>query len=930
MSVSTERHSATDLQQLIERAATFEAEGNFDEAIACYEEALLAGAATDEVCYSLALLYKQQLLYEDALALFERCLDSPEYGVSAHYASGECQLALGQLAAAATHFDAAVTQIALDDVTDDQVEEVSQIYRVAIDTFTSLDQHDRADRLSTALNTFLASLSSHGHAPSATGPLSARLYALQPSEGNDAPRTGGLAPSAGPLRSTGNERLAGSLDMSSQLAGTGRLRSVYRRLTGPLEVAAPDTSELKKRREQTSAQNGATAGTPTAEPQRHNPTATRRPVRVVPTIPLVDETTQPLEVRALLSRSAEDARHGRCDAVIDDCHHVIVLAPDYLPVHLRLAEAFAGAGLLAEAVEKCRFLIQVYEARREPLATLPIYRLLGALNSHDLTPWITMADLYFTRGGDPAIRADIRALSERAASLGREAVALAYAERLVSSDSGDRESRLLAASLYLRTGDTDRALKQYQALLRLDRTDAVATAGANIALTLNEGDLHWPSLERLVALLRAANDTTRRAVIMLYKQVIPNATRAVTDLHVATGIILLALGDAAEIVLLDLHDATTALQHLLEGLRCAGTRTSPAVRFALAYGLKQAYAALGDGTVERQWLQRAAELLSDRRVIEFATKTRLFGAPIAVGALHIALAESLVWAGKIDHAVSVLESAKADVPDDVAMRQWLTALYHQQGRLGQALDELDALAERLAETGRLNEMADTLRQMSTLGGDNLLAKTRVADRLLKRGFPEEALRELEGIADIYQRAGQIAEAARALRRAADTAWMIGQRNYAYELYSRILTLAPDDIGPRQAYINCLLQGGRQAEAAAQQRAIAETFREQQQVQETIAALHQVIALDPQDVEAYTWLGEALSSVGEHAQAEQVYRRLAHLTPQDPLDQAQQAAAPYPRSVPAGPASPATGSRPTGRDSQAGEGAADLGQQRHSA
>jgi len=55
------------------------------------------------------------------------------------------------------------------------------------------------------------------------------------------------------------------------------------------------------------------------------------------------------------------------------------------------------------------------------------------------------------------------------------------------------------------------------------------------------------------------------------------------------------------------------------------------------------------------------------------------------------------------------------------------------------------------------------------------------------------------------------------------------------------------------------------------------------VQETIAALHQVIVLDPRDVESYSLLGEALASVGEYAQAERVYRRLVRLTPDDPIE-----------------------------------------------
>src|SRR6476469_5585902 len=147
------------LRQIIERATELEDTGDLDGAVNAYEEALLASFATVEVCYNLAILYKQQLLYEDALTLLQRCLDSPEYGASAHYASGECQLALGNLAAAGEHFDRSVSRLALDRIPPEQVGEVSHVLQVAIDTHTSLDNTERADALNKTLSDFL---SSHG------------------------------------------------------------------------------------------------------------------------------------------------------------------------------------------------------------------------------------------------------------------------------------------------------------------------------------------------------------------------------------------------------------------------------------------------------------------------------------------------------------------------------------------------------------------------------------------------------------------------------------------------------------------------------------------------------------------------------------------------------------------------------------------------
>jgi tetratricopeptide (TPR) repeat protein len=494
-----------------------------------------------------------------------------------------------------------------------------------------------------------------------------------------------------------------------------------------------------------------------------------------------------------------------------------------------------------------------------------------------------MADLYFTQAdaNGPDLSEDVRALVEEAERQGKEELALEYAEKLLRHSPDHPTAIRLTARLHLRSGNPHRALAQCQALLRRDRQDAIAVAGANVALTLIEGTIHWPSLETLTAALRSRDAATRSECLIIYESTIANLEMSRRgNLQVAAGLVAIAC-----------DEPQIAVTHLEALRQTGGTGQSlkPPVRFAMAYGLRQAYGALKEGVQERQWLQHAADLLRDERIRAFVDTTRLFGEPISVGGLHVGLAESLVRAGKLDNATIVLEAAKADLPDDATIRRRLAALYNEQSRLGQALDELDDLSTRQLNAGKLDEMVETLHQMSALAGENLTVKAHLVERYFKRGCPDEALLELDHISEIHQRAGRPNEAAEALRQAADTAWMIGQHDRAFTLYDRVLALAPDNVTLRQAYINCLLQGGRQKDAADQQRVIARRFWEARRVQETIAALHQVIVLDPRDAGSYGQLGEALASVGEYAQAERVYRRLVRLTPDDPVAKAKQAA-----------------------------------------
>lgn len=888
----------SQLRRIIERATNMEDIGDLDGAVNCYEEALLAGFATVDVCYNLAVLYKQQLLYEDALTLLQRCLDSPEYGASAHYASGECQLALGNLVAAGEHFDRAVSRLALDRIPTEQVGEVSHVLQVAIDTHTSLDHRERAASLSQTLAGFLAA---HGlAAPPTDGPrpgapvgfkdedepIVAPAPPTVPSGARGAATNGG-----GTARDEArHSQPARGKSPAEQPSGTttGRLRTVYRRATGPLDANAarqhgPGNAPLGqsgggKRGDWQGSNEFATALLAT-----YTPTHAREPIYLKPTVPLPGESGQPAEVRTLLSRSAEDFALGHFGAVIEDCLQVMILAPDYLPIHLRLAETYARQGRRVEAGAKCEHLAQLYQQRGQDSDMLQIQRLLGALEPANLAVRIAMAEHYFLQqaGTGPDLSEDVRALVEEAERQGKNELALEYAEKLLRHDPEHPIALRLTARLHLYSGNANRALAQFQALLRHDRQDMVTVAGANIALTLIEGTIHWPSLETLTAALRTRDTATRRACLHLYESTIERLESGRRgNLQVAAGLVALAC------------DEPKVAVGALEALRqTGGTGQSlkPPVRFAMAYGLRQVYGILGDGQSERQWLQYAADLLRDERVRTFVDSTRLFGEPISVGAMHVGLAESLIRAGKLDNAAIVLEAAKADLPDDATIRRRLAALYNELGRLGQALDELDDLSTRQLNVGKLDAMVETLHQMSAMAGENLTVKAHLVERYFKRGCPDEALLELDHIADIHQRAGRPNEAAEALRQAADTAWMIGQHARAFDLYDRVLALAPDNVTLRQGYINCLLQGGRQKDAADQQRAIARHFWDARRVQETIAALHQVIVLDPRDAGSYGQLGEALASVGEYAQAERVYRRLIRLTPDDPIAKAKQAA-----------------------------------------
>ncbi|NCC36667.1 MAG: tetratricopeptide repeat protein, partial [Chloroflexia bacterium] len=129
------------------------------------------------------------------------------------------------------------------------------------------------------------------------------------------------------------------------------------------------------------------------------------------------------------------------------------------------------------------------------------------------------------------------------------------------------------------------------------------------------------------------------------------------------------------------------------------------------------------------------------------------------------------------------------------------------------------------------------------------------------------------LAELQRRAGQLKDAVASLQEAAQVHWTLSNHDKAREVYNKIVQIAPTDVEARQwlALMYTLMR--RPEEAVAEKKQIARIFAQQQDYENAIAELHQIIALDQTDVEAYYMLGDMLMRREEYAQALQLYARL---------------------------------------------------------
>jgi tetratricopeptide (TPR) repeat protein len=389
---------------------------------------------------------------------------------------------------------------------------------------------------------------------------------------------------------------------------------------------------------------------------------------------------------------------------------------------------------------------------------------------------------------------------------------------------------------------------------------------AALTTTINEDD-HWRMLAEVIPALRTRRDQT------------------IIDAYVRTAAMLpesatLLAGHGLLLIANDNPDGRSLL------MQAAGARSgAPISRASAAVALARTLAE--DGRVDEYVaaVRTALKLLQDGAVANHPAWEGLVGRVPRFEDLSLELGEVLLARGDAAGAAEVLKEGHARSKHHGMICERLAEAHFKIGQLGSALTVLDELAVHYRSTGQLEAMAGVLRQMSQLAPNNIKVKSRLIDAYLQRGFVAEARAELIQRADLEERSGLIKDAVSSLQRAADLSWTIGLAEETFTLYSRVIAMAPDDVGNRSSLVNFYLQMGRLSDAAEHQRAVVDIALRNNHKHEAIAALHQVIGLTPDDTTAYYQLADLLASMGEYGQAEKVYRRLVLMNPSDPIAQA---------------------------------------------
>jgi tetratricopeptide (TPR) repeat protein len=847
--------SAYQLEEWVREATERQEQDDLESALRLYERAVQAGLRRGDVSYSLGLLYWEFERLEEAVEQFRSATSDDDYALSSHYALGEVYSDLDRLDEAAQEFERALHLVDLQSIGREAADDLIRMYEAAATVHEKREDLARAASLYTTLAGFLQS----------------KRWQKERTE---------------EFRERAKELTEKSMFSKLRQLGTGILPAIEERARGeparepPTDVSHPGseipslsagtlrpiTDFLRTGGGLTQPLDSSVTGAAVQLKPLEEALSIIPPVRVQLPVRKLDQAGLEEAVRELVDASRIYLEKGLFNAAIDACCEVIDQTPDYLPIHLRLAEVYERQDRPEMALSKYQALIDTYQARGDKEKAVEVYDALLALSPDTIATRSRLVDLLIGLGRKKEAAHHMIQVAQLYFRLGQTNQAVATFREVRTLAPEEREVYLEYGLFLLKTDRPEAALGELRHALQMDPQDPVALSRVNIALIrLGEDQPFW---DVLATVLKRAEDIEASVTIENeYKE---------AALHQESPLLYYALGliqrQGGQI-----HEAIESFQRAYQDF---GKEATDPLQLRLCRVLAEGYLLLDQSEDAIGILQQGLEWAETLAPREAEPAPHDFVAVPTLLSLYHWLAEAHTKAGRPEQSIAALSQAKAAYPFDRATSSKLADLYFRQGDLPQALSELNGLAQHYEQSNQLDLALDILRQMTRLAPNNLTVHERLGHLYIRRGYIDQGLEELEILADLQQKKGLIEEALRSLQQMAEIYWTLGRHDRSYQVYDRIAQLAPDDVAARQQLVNLHILAGRLADALEEQRSIAKIALRQRQSETIVAALHQVLALNPEDCWALRELADFLSSIGEHGQAVRLYRRLVRLEPEN--------------------------------------------------
>ena len=856
------------IERAVADAINFQNDGRLEQAATLYEKVIDAMPNRADMLYSLGLIYDELERPNDAFKMLERAAHDDEYALSSHFAMGSIYQKIGKLERAAQEYEQAIRFVDLQSIGKEEAADLIDMYEATAGIYQELGDTSRAASLYSTLAGFLqgkrwgAEQATHYNAKAkeltdrsmmsklrmlGTGVLTAPPPTPEPTPEPTRTETWGRMPSITDFlspKSLPQDDAVANLD--ALIGGNGHTSSTLLTDIDPLavlEASLPMHTEIV----------------------------------YAPLIP-IDTTGRAEKIQRLVEASGAYAEQNLLYGAIDACHEVIRYDLEFYAIHLRMAEILERMGRVDEAITKLNLLIDTYKARDELPKAVDAYNKLIDLSADAMTIRNDFAELLRSQGRNAEAAEQLAMVAQHHFRQGQTVKSLEQFRRLLEWSPTSPNLRAQYGQTLLKLERWEAALEEFRRVLAQNHDDMVVLAQTNIALAMMSEfpDAVWDSSATLMQKLpqqpHVFNDVQAeyRAIALINDR----------------PIIQFLLG----LVQQSVNQHSSALHSFEQALELLDMTDEALLSPILVHqAMADSQIALGNAAQSVDHLRKIEAMLAMNDVPQTTAKHG-FAQPFNQGELQRRMAEAYADNGDLEGAIVALQKVKQLLPYDRAAYTKLADVYFRQGRLPEAIAQLDELATYYENQGQLDRALEILANGLQLAPKNIALKSRYTQMQLRRGYLDEGLAGLDELSELQRKQGQLKDAVASVQQAADVYWTLGKMDKAADLYNKIVQIAPNDTEARQHLVSFNILSSRPKDAIEQLREIAKLSIQQRNYEEAIASYHQVIALDQKDTDAYEQLADVLMRVHEYGQAVRTYKQLAKLMPDDGRVEALQAAA----------------------------------------
>ncbi len=569
--------------------------------------------------------------------------------------------------------------------------------------------------------------------------------------------------------------------------------------------------------------------------------------------------------QALVRESDADIRKQRFESALDASFTLNALEPTYLPGYIRSVE------LLVATLRRdhARTLLDTIIHREQVLDHNDFELELSRLKTHiepDPDQAYQLAQRLIGDEHDTHLVPYVPAAIELLAEADRLDESVQLAESWVEREPASALALSYLVRTHLKTGDGQAALKTIRnfrdqfdadkiwpenlvvsalASTASDDIEPKWMAAGPVCQALREGKLDYQHVTGLLEFLIPAISSSQRGLLF-------------------AGLLATNAGDFQE----------------AQALFQTTPAESPVENYLRNTGLERAAFATNDPRARISALQEIWRILEDSQVASIAESSEIFDPPANRTTVGLAIARLLQQDQAPSDALAYLDSLIKAGNQDAEVLRLQAELMGQSGARNDALTTLEALAKRQEESHEYANAIETLESMIRLAPGNIRLRAQVVENCLKIGKFEQAIDQLVMQGRLFHKAGRLTDAERPIHRAIEIATMTSDWDKVSKLHRLLISFSPDETRLRHSAVATYVQYGRTSEAMSQLREIVRIARKHNDLDEAIAASHQMLALDPNDPATYHQLGELLVSIQEYNQADRVYRRLSALAPDD--------------------------------------------------